>query len=537
MKLTSYSHTAGRQRTRHLLGGRLSLGLSVAVLGCGLLLGLAIQDAQAASEYERIREKAEELAIAVNKANMEPLAEGKNSSLESTYGGFGYLLTPSKLTKLGELVNEATDPAEKALRQETADMIRYHAIRAQVAPVIDNCINSMRDNTTVVEGNTVRLRGLAHQIGLEEDRDARRGAWLATSQLYTAINVYRRSLLMDLNERSTELGYEGYHAFLQEVQGWDLGLMKSAAETVLAGTTDQYTELLSSWADRELQLEVRKLRSYDAMRLFFFPSLGEKVGKFKPVELAEDALEQMGIQLKKQRLLKIESKKKDGRIPQASAFPVQVGKCEVTMIPSEQVSDLQDLLGAIGEAQFHYQISNDVRFEDAYFGTNVYPAAYGALLQLLVEEQAWIEENVKLKGATAEEVAEAFRLRRLYQLRETAGHYLFQLQLQENPRIDAEVYNTVMEGALGWKHTRNDADAYLMSNDDYASGGRLLGYAIAVQIRAQLRAENGEKWWKSKSVGEKLAQGASGGFGLGLDEFLGVFGIASLDPSVLVAER
>ncbi len=537
MKRTSNSHTAGDHRIRHLLGGRLSLGLSVVLVSASLLSGLAIQDAQAASEYERIREKAEELAIAVNKAKMEPLAEGKDSSLENTYSGFGYLLTPSKLEKLGELIEEATDPVEKTQRQETADLIRYHAIRAQVAPVIDNCINSMRDNTTVVEGNTVRLRGLGHQIGLEEDRDARRGAWLATSQLYTAINVYRRSLLMDLNDRSTELGYEGYHAFLCEVQGWDLDLMKSAAETVLVGTQDQYTELLTNWANRELQLEVRKLRSYDAMRLFFFPSLGQQVDKLKPEKLAIDALAQMGIQLKKQRLLKIESKKKTGRTPQASAFPVQIGKCEVTMIPSEQISDLQDMLGAIGEAEFHYQISKDVRFEDAYFGTNVYPAAYAALLQLLVEEPAWIEENVKLKGASAEEVTEAFRLRRLWRLRETAGHYLFQLLLHENPRIDADAYNGVMQGALVWKHTRNDADAYLMSNDDYASGGRLLGYAIAVQIRDQLRTENGEKWWDNKSIGEKLAQGASGGYGLKLEEFLGVFGIASLDPSVLVAER
>lgn len=536
MKRTSNSHGATRKGLRSRTDRSRFFGTGLVITAVIAVVLGASTPAKAASEVERIREKAEEMVIAVNETEMETFAEGNDSRLEKTYGGYGYLLTPSKLERLSELVAEATDPAEKALREASAAVIRYHAIHSNVAAVMDNCRNSMRDNTVAVDGQTLRLRGLAHQIGLIEDRDRRRGAYLAASQLYTAINVYRRSLVLDLNDQARELGYEGYYPFVRQVQDWDLDLMKTTAETLLEGTQTQYETLLEAWTERELDLELRKLRTYDAMRLFFFPELSEGVKKVKPFDLLEDALEPLGVKIDDQRALRTEAKDRDGRVPTADAYPIHAGKAEVTMIPSEMVTDVQDALGAIGEAEFHYLLSDETPYEDAYFGNNVYPSAYRALFELLAEEPDWIEENLELKEATAEEVVEAMRLRRLYHLREAAGHYLFQLKLHENPQIDADLYNEQMEAAVGWKHIRNDADAYLLSNDNYASGGRLLGWAIALQIRDALREKNGAQWWDDETIMDKLEQGARRGFAPTMEEFLSVWGVASLDTSVLVAE-
>jgi hypothetical protein len=314
-------------------------------------------------------------------------------------------------------------------------------------------------------------------------------------------------------------------------------LMSQVAESVLEGTQAQYETLLERWAQRELDLDTGKLRTYDAMRLFFFPELSAEVKKHKPFDLLTDALEPMGLRLDKQRSLRTEARDRTGREPTATAYPLQAGKGRVVMIPSEMISDLQDALGAIGEAEFHYLIAADTPYEDAYFGNNVYPSAYGALFQLLMEEPAWIEENLKLADVSAAEVSEAMWLRRLYQVREAAGHYLFQVQLHANLQIDSAIYNQIMERAVGWKHIRNDADAYMLSNDDYASGGRLLGWVVALQIRDRLREKNGAEWWRDESIMSKLEQGARRGFAPSLESFLSVWGVTSLDPSVLVAVK
>ena len=117
-----------------------------------------------------------------------------------------------------------------------------------------------------------------------------------------------------------------------------------------------------------------------------------------------------------------------------------------------------------------------------------------------------------------------------------AAFFQFQERLQADPQTDSEAYAKLMQTTLGWKHTNNDAAAYLMTNDDYRSGGRVLGMVIALQIRDQLRQEWGEDWYAHPDLAERLAAGAAGGLGQKLSDFLDVWGITAVDPGVLVAQ-
>ncbi len=503
----------------------------------GLALTVSFVAPASADEYERIREKAEEMAVSVNETVFSAWGEGDDADLERAYNDFGFLLTPSKLEKLDELIGEVSDaPDRVAERERTANLIRYHALRSRVAPVLDNCINAQRDNSVLVEGTSIVLRGLDHRTGLESDRDMRRKWWLAAGKIYSGINVYKRSLLMDLSDHAKLLGYDGFYPFLREIEGWDIDLIQQTAESILSSSKDSFETELTALAQSELGLELRKIRSYDADYMFFFPTLSDRVGKTKPLDVARSAFKEFGLDLKKQRTLKVDARDRDGRDPWARAFPIRNGKVEVTMVPSERITDVQDLMGALGEAEFYYLIPGDLRFEDSYFGPNIIPSAYHALFELMVEEPAWVAKHIEPKDASATEVADAFRLRRLRTIRQAAGDFLFQLQLHTDPRVAPETYNTVMEEALLWKRTGNDADAYLEANDDFRSGGELLGYVVAAQIRAALREQWGENWFENKELAKKLEQGAARGYRQSLDEFLAIWGVTGFDAGVLSAE-
>jgi hypothetical protein len=505
-------------------------------VGLGLLVVLGSSGAGASDRFERIREKAGELAVAVNRAKAQPLAEGKDSEMEKAYGGYAYLLTPSKLEELQELINEATDEAERVRRERTAAILRHHAIRSRVAPVVDNYRNALRDNSISVEEGDIVLLGLDHRIGLQPDRDVRRKWWLAASQLYTAINVYQRSLLADLDTEAQKLGYAGYYPVLTEVEGWDLPLLKSTAESFLEASAAAYETQLEQWAQSELEMEVRKMRTYDADRLFFFPELSAGVKKFKVLDVATKSLKETGCDLKKQRTLKTNLRDKKNKLPTARAFQTQAGKAEVTMIPSGMLSDLQDFLGALGEAEFYFLMPGELPFEQAYTGTNILPSVYRALFEMICEEPAWVSRHLKLDGATPDEVAAAFRFRRLANVRRAAGNFLFALRLHENPQIDPEQYNEVMQRTMLWRRIANDADTYLRSNDDFRCGGFVLGQAIAAQIREALKAEWGPEWFRHEGLCERLEQGAAQGYAITLEQFLAIWGIEALDPSVLAAQ-
>jgi hypothetical protein len=512
------------------------LPLVAALVACGVLLTGGVPSASGSDELERIREKTGEMLVAVNGARYASFGDGKDSELEKAYGGFAYLLTPDKLEKVAELVNEIEDGEIKEARLRTLSLLRYHALMSRTASIIDNYRNSCRDRSMQVDGQNITLRGLDFRMGREESQDARRKWWLASSQLYKGVNVYLGSFLHDLNVEAKALGYPGYYALLREAQRWDLELLTRNAETTLRNSEKIYSSLLERWADQEMGLKVRKIRSYDAERLFFFPSLSERVALKKPLDLATATLKEFGLDLGKQRTLRVDVRDRKGRSPEAHAYQISTGKTHLTMIPSGYFTDIQDLLGALGEAEFYHSIPGEQPFEHAYFGTNVIPSVYRGLLELIAEEPQWIATQLKPKKASVEEVAEAFRFRRIMKMREAAGFFLFQLQLQEDPTIEPSVYAEQMESALLWKQTANDADAYLSKNDDYRSGGRLLGYVIAVKIRDALRDEWGAEWFRNEELNQRLRRGAERGYDMELDEFLGIWNLTELDANLLSQE-
>jgi len=244
----------------------------------------------------------------------------------------------------------------------------------------------------------------------------------------------------------------------------------------------------------------------------------------------------VGIQLSGQRNLRLDLKDRAGREPEARAYALSTGRTRVAMTPSGYVTDVQDLLGAYGEAQFYYSIPGNTPFEAAYFGTNILPSIYRELFAGLATEPAWVARHLKLDGVGAEEVAEAMRFRSLLRAREAAGRLLFQLELHANPAIDPGRYNQVMERALIWPRISVDAEAYLLANDDYRSGGLVLGAMIAAQIRDALRREWGEEWFRRPELAKRLEQGASRGYAMTIDEFLKIWKLDGIHMEPLQAE-
>ncbi len=531
-----HHRSGGRETGSVRIGPARPVWLPTAALAAVMLALLGTVVAHAAGEIDRIREKAAEMVMAVNRAKAEPFTEGKSSALEKAYGGYAYLLTRAKRADLDKLVAEAPDDATRAQNERTRLIIDLYAIGAGVAPVRDNCCNSLREKTVAVEDASLRLLDLDYRLTLQGDRDKRLKWWMGAGQLYKTMTIYRRNLAVDLNNRSKELGYEGYYPFLQLVEGWDIETMRAAAERLLDDTSAAFAEQLEALCQAELGMQLRKMRTYDADFVFSFPTLSKQAGKIDPVDVTARTFKGAGLALEKQRTLKIDVREKAGRLPYATAWELQAGKAEVTMIPTGRLSDLPDLLGAIGEAQFYYNVPGDLAFESAYIGANVLPATYRALFAMIAEEPAWVAATVKPKDAKPEEVADAMKLRRLYLARRAAGEFLFQLQLHADPNVNPSAYNEMMERALLWSRIANDNDLYYMVNDDYRAGGRLLGYVMAAQIRDALVQQWGAEWFRNEKLGAKVIEGARKGYAISVPDFLALWGVTALDPGVMMGQ-
>ena len=56
------------------------------------------------------------------------------------------------------------------------------------------------------------------------------------------------------------------------------------------------------------------------------------------------------------------------------------------------------------------------------------------------------------------------------------------------------------------------------------------------KIRDALREQWGPEWFRQKDFAKKVEAGAAQGYRLPLAEFLGIWGVSALDPSVLTSD-
>jgi hypothetical protein len=494
------------------------------------------QEQDVARHMALIQEKAGELMSLVREERAGVLADGHRSQLEQAYNRYGYLLTAAKIDEVLQSAEQAPDSVTRREWLRTADILRLLAARYNVAEMTDAFADAMVNRGVEVEGREVHLRDLQRRITLEPDRDMRRKLWLAGGELYALARVYQRNLMLQLDRSARKFGAAGYYPLLAAVEGWDLDRIEELAQLVLTATQPAYDQGLADLAGQALGLEQRQLRTFDVARLVVLPHLAASVGGKKPLGIVKRTAKDLGLDLGGQRTLKIDVGDKDNRLPEARAYPLSPGRGLITMVPGSTLTDVPDLLGAVGAAEFGFLMPKDLAFDATYVGTNIYPSTYRALLEMIAEEPDWIERNLSPDSVERGEISRALALRRLYQVRLAAAKFLFQRRLQADPAIDPSTYTDMMEQVLGCDLFQNDEQGYFFANDDFRSGGLFLGYVIAAQVREVLRTRWGGDWYRHQELAQRLAEGSREGYGMPLDRFLAVWGVESLDAQPLVGE-
>ncbi len=509
-----------------------------------LLLLLTPVDAQSAGELERLREKTSEMIVAVNRCQAATHADGRAPELDQAYARFRYLLTPEKNAELDRLLGTAQDEVARARYRRLAGILQLHGAVARVASLYDASLRDLRSQTVMAEDTQLRLLDLDRRLMLQPDRDQRLAWWMATGPLCQRMAVYRRGMLGVLDQYCRELGYAGYYDLLQIVEGWDPEQLRAVAERVLDDTEAPFLARLETLSQAELGLEVRRVRTYDAEFLFSFPTLSASIGERDWLDLTGRALAAAGMDLRQQNRLTLRVGEKRDRAPQAAAWPLAAGEAVVSMVPTGGLSDLPDLLEAVGEGQFYVHMPGDLPFEDAFVGTNILPATVGALCAMIAEEPVWVAEAIGPE--MAEEVAAAMKLRRLYLARRAAGECLFELELRQAERAgnqggdqvrNADRCKEITERALAWPRiVARDHESCLLACDGYRSGGRLLGFVLAAQIRDALAVRWGPDWYAHQALGALVETAARHGYAVPLEEFLAEWGVSGLDPGVMARQ-
>ncbi|MBU1701525.1 MAG: hypothetical protein KJ970_12260 [Candidatus Eisenbacteria bacterium] len=509
--------------------------IGMTFLALGLLL--AMVGSVSAEEIDRIREKCEELASKVEGAWYEALGMGGKSQMDRVHRDYAYLLGTVKVQQVAGLVAKVTDPAERARQQKTLNFLKEQTIWASVAPTLDNYLDYVKNASITVGDKDLIFRRFWETLRQTPDQSERRILYLAGKELITNANVYLLNVEIDLDEYSKPLGIDNYYDFIAEAHGWDRDGMTALAKAILEGTDAEYTALMETMSQKVLGMELKRVRAFDAPYLLAQPHLDDVFPVNNLESMVSDAMGHIGFKLNDKKYLRTDFKDREGKDPQAHTFSIENDRnTRITMIPDGGVDDYRAYMRKMGEALYYYDINNKLPFEDRYLGLPIMSMVFGDFMISLMNEPAWINKNLHLKESQMADYQEAMRFMRLYELREAAGMYLFQLKIHQDTKTSMKEYTQQMEEATKIIQTGNEEAFYLLSNDRFLSGGRLMAAAIEPYMRKKIIEDAGAEWYSNKRTGKFLDVVANEGFTKRYDAWAQEWGAATIDATLLLQE-
>ncbi|MBD3334527.1 MAG: hypothetical protein GF355_03340 [Candidatus Eisenbacteria bacterium] len=489
------------------------------------------------ADIERIREKSQELAVKVRDARFKAVGEGEKPGLDRAHRDFGYLLGPQKLNEVRGLVEQAADPAEKARRQRTLEFLQHHTIWAYVAPTHDNYRSYLQTASIQAGGNEVTLLDFRHSLRTMEEQNQRRIAYLAARELVTNANVYLRSIELDLQKQTETLELGNYYDFLADYEGWNREEMAALAQQLLDATEEKYRGLLEAMCQKLLDQELRRTRAFDVPILLAQHEFDGAFDEDKLEETFEKAFRKMGIKVDDQRYMRVDLKERDRKDPEAHVFPIENERnTRVTMIPDGGLDDYRNFFRAMGQGQFYYNIDDKLGFENRFLGNPIMPMVFGELAVHLFQEPVWVNEMTDIDDVQMQGFLEATEFLRLYELREAAGNYLYQLKLHKDLKTGGDVYTAQIEAATLIPQTGNEEAFALLSNDRFQSGGILVAAVMEAQLRRHMVEAYGEEWFWKSGAGNYLKSVAGEGFSKSYTDWSEEWGANAFDATMLLQE-
>ncbi len=355
-------------------------------------------------------------------------------------------------------------------------------------------------------------------------------------------NPQRAELLAAREDREAEVSGERDPVVRnEEEKGISLRELEAALRAAAEATTQAYTELRGHWFERLLGPERDPLPTNAHVRwMRRLSPLETTYTKERSVEVCVATVRALGFELDAIPNIRLDLEDRPQKSPRACVIPSDPPEV-VHLITRAQggLSDYEAFLHEAGHA-LHYA-GCDPRLPYTFRAISrdhALTEIYSYLVESVVREPGWHAIHFGLSDAEAEENArgalfvESLLFRRYAaKLRYELGFWsAFSEERGGSPRDYAEL----LTAATG---VRYDPRGYLSDMDaGFYSADYLRAWIRSAQLRAYLRREVGEDWWRSERTGEILRGLFAEGTKPSSEEVAGRLGFQPLDTGPLLAE-
>jgi hypothetical protein len=333
------------------------------------------------------------------------------------------------------------------------------------------------------------------RAALEDARDA---------LLADRLNPLHLEALERSHELCRELGWSGYAAAYADVRAIDLEALARETREFLDATEDVYGPAVDPRLKAAGLPALGDLRRSDLARLFRAPELDAQFPADGLVSSLERTLAGLGIDLRGQGNVRLDTEPRETKSPRAFCSPVRVPE-EVYLViaPVGGRDDYAALFHEAGHTEHYANTQAGYPFEFRHLGDNSVTESFAFLMEHLTEDPAWLAETLGVDDATP--ISAHSRAVRLFFLRRYAAKLSYELELHADaPDLGTMParYAELLGGATRVRWPR----APWVSDVDggFYVACYLRAWALETHWRRALRERFGERWFASQEAGEWL---------------------------------
>ncbi len=333
-----------------------------------------------------------------------------------------------------------------------------------------------------------------------------------------------------------EFGWDGYADAYADVRDIELEALARQTRAFLDATEAAYAGIVDPRLGAAGLPPLGELRRADLPRFFRATELDPMFPAERLVPSLDETLAGMGVDLRSQRNVHLDTEARETKSPRAFCSPVEVpGEVYLVIAPVGGHDDFGALFHEAGHTEHYANASADLAFEFRHLGDNSVTESFAFLIEHLTEDPTWLADVMGVDDATA--VVAQGRAYRLVMQRRYAAKLSYELELHApRPELAAmpERYTELLGGAtrVGWPSAAWISDV----DPGFYVACYLRAWALETHWRRALCERFGERWYRSPEAGAMLLRLFSHGQRLNADELLAEELDEELDFAAVAAE-
>jgi hypothetical protein len=359
--------------------------------------------------------------------------------------------------------------------------------------------------TANVDGEEIGFRLLRPALANEPDRGRRERLDRARVELTESeLNPLYLGIAETRREATARLGADSYRDLYARFK-FPLEQLEAQCERLLAETEDLYVAAFDHLLQRRVGVPLDEASRWDVPRFFRATEWDSGFPADGMVPALEATLGGLGIDLRSQENVHLDIEPRPTKTPRAFCAPIEVpGRVMLVIQPIGGPDDWHALFHEAGHTEHYAHTSAELPVEARRLGDNAVTEGWAMLLELLVNDAAWLER--RLDFARPDAFAGEATTGLLYFVRRYAAKFLYELELHSGVEVESMKHRYVERMCDALKIEPSETDYLGDVDPGFYSSSYLRAWGFESTLRRFLREEFGRAWFTRREAGSLLRE-------------------------------